>query len=315
MCVKRSRGVGISLSMVRNQSAMEYLMTYGWAILIIGVVLGGLYGLGVFNGTNFSPRVSAGACQVERLGTQMALVGECQGGLPQYVAHFNGQSSYVSLSSKPFAYPTSGSTSNYQITVSAWFETASNGIILGQDNAVNPPSGAGGWVPAIYLDANGLVRESLFWHGSTTAQVVSGSAYDTGTWHSLVGVYDDGVETVYLDGKSVGSESNGENSYSGSYYYFIGTGYGNSWPSVNEPWFYFNGDIADVQVYNASLSANEVQALYLEGIGGAPIDVRNIVGWWPLNGNPNDYSGNDYNGEASSGVSYTSSYLNGYTTP
>ncbi len=32
------------------QSAMEYLMTYGWSILILAVVLGALFGLGVFNG-------------------------------------------------------------------------------------------------------------------------------------------------------------------------------------------------------------------------------------------------------------------------
>jgi|GEM_PF-1369673 hypothetical protein len=35
----------------RGQSAMEYLMTYGWAILIIAVVLGALFSLGVFSGT------------------------------------------------------------------------------------------------------------------------------------------------------------------------------------------------------------------------------------------------------------------------
>ncbi len=37
----------------RSQSAMEYLMTYGWAILIVAVVLGALYSLGIFNGANF----------------------------------------------------------------------------------------------------------------------------------------------------------------------------------------------------------------------------------------------------------------------
>ena len=36
--------------MPRAQSAMEYLMTYGWAILIIAVVLGALFSLGVFGG-------------------------------------------------------------------------------------------------------------------------------------------------------------------------------------------------------------------------------------------------------------------------
>ena len=33
----------------KAQSAMEYLMTYGWAILIIAVVLGVLFNIGVFN--------------------------------------------------------------------------------------------------------------------------------------------------------------------------------------------------------------------------------------------------------------------------
>ena len=33
----------------KAQSAMEYLMTYGWAILIIAVVLAALFSLGVFN--------------------------------------------------------------------------------------------------------------------------------------------------------------------------------------------------------------------------------------------------------------------------
>ncbi len=34
---------------LKAQSAMEYLMTYGWAILIISVVLASLFSLGVFN--------------------------------------------------------------------------------------------------------------------------------------------------------------------------------------------------------------------------------------------------------------------------
>ena len=37
------------------QSAMEYLMTYGWAILIIAVALAALFELGTFNGSNLGP--------------------------------------------------------------------------------------------------------------------------------------------------------------------------------------------------------------------------------------------------------------------
>jgi hypothetical protein len=39
---------------LRGQSAMEYLMTYGWAILIIAVVLTALYSLGLFSGSTLT---------------------------------------------------------------------------------------------------------------------------------------------------------------------------------------------------------------------------------------------------------------------
>ncbi len=44
---------GIMAKNFKAQSAMEYLMTYGWAILIIAIVLAALYVLGVFNGSTF----------------------------------------------------------------------------------------------------------------------------------------------------------------------------------------------------------------------------------------------------------------------
>jgi hypothetical protein len=74
---------------------MEYLMTYGWAILIIAVVLGALFQLGVFNPMTFAPKAPPGACQVFRPngpGTTsfINLEGVCSGEIPQYVAQFNG---------------------------------------------------------------------------------------------------------------------------------------------------------------------------------------------------------------------------------
>jgi hypothetical protein len=38
----------------KAQSAMEYLMTYGWAILIIAIVLVALFALGIFNSGSFT---------------------------------------------------------------------------------------------------------------------------------------------------------------------------------------------------------------------------------------------------------------------
>ena len=61
-------GKEISCKTRRNnaQSAMEYLMTYGWAILIISVVLVVLFSLGVTNPLFFAPKVSPGSCNVFR---------------------------------------------------------------------------------------------------------------------------------------------------------------------------------------------------------------------------------------------------------
>ena len=287
---------------------MEYLMTYGWAILIIAIVMIALFQLGIFGQQD--PRITAGACEVYH-GSD---VGECQGVWPQFVAQFNGASSYISLPSSVFNYITSGFTNNYVLSFSTWFYTTSDGTILGQDNAVPPQSGPSGYVPAIYIDTNGFVRASVFWHGAVAYQIVSSAKYNDGRWHNLVDTYNNGVETLYIDGQKIGSQAYSEVSYSTTYGYFLGTGYTPSWSVTNGAWFYFGSGISNVQIYNTSLSQAEITALYQEGIGGAPIDPNHIVGWWPLNGNAQDYSGNGNNGVPTA-VTYTSTWTNGYVQP
>jgi hypothetical protein len=70
---------------------------------------------------------------------------------------------------------------------------------------------------------------------------------------------------------------------------------------------YFYGALANVQIYNTSLDASSVKALYLEGIGGVPVSPSNVIDWWPLNGDTKDYSGNNNNG-APTAVTYSSQY-------
>ena len=76
----------------------------------------------------------------------------------------------------------------------------------------------------------------------------------------------------------------------------------------------FNGLIANAQIYNVSLSPSEITLLYSEGIGGVPVDPSHIVGWWPLNGNAQDYSGDNNNGQAIN-VAYNSTWSLGYVQP
>ena len=297
---------------LKQQSAMEYLMTYGWAVLIIAIVLIAFFEFGVFNAP--VPTIQAGACYVFKSTASVSLAGRCQGAWPNYVAQFNGASSYIGLPSSVFNYITSGATNNYNLTFSVWFYTTSNGIILGQDNGAPPPSTPGGWVPAIYIDSNGLVRASVFWHTNTAYQIVSSAKYNNGRWHNLVDTYNNGIETLYIDGQEIGYQTYSESGYSTTYSYFLGTGYGLSWRSTNSGWFYFGSGISNVQIYNTSLATDEINALYLEGIGGAPIDSTHIVGWWPLNGNAQDYSGNGNNAQVNN-IEWSSAWESAYTPP
>jgi len=279
---------------IKLQSAMEYLMTYGWAILIIAVVLGALFQLGVFNSSSFSPRAPPGACQVFRPSgpgttTNINLMGVCTGQLPQYVAQFDGASSYVNvgnsiilqmatrLSVSYWIYPTS--TSGYQYLVSKGIAQTT------------------GWWSQINLGTS----TTFFCVGASPSGVCTAiQTLTLNAWQLVTYTYDAGSGYYCLNGictsysglpSSVPSTSTRD--------LIIGNNGGGGW--------FFSGRIANVQIYNASLSANQVQALYLEGMGGAPIKVQNIIGWWPLNGNSNDYSGNNNNGVPTS-VTFTSQY-------
>jgi hypothetical protein len=118
------------------------------------------------------------------------------------------------------------------------------------------------------------------------------------TWYYVVGVYDGARPIVYVNGVVT----------NGGAYSPIQAETASS--LIGKPqWFpgYFNGQIANIQVYNTSLDASQVQTLYQEGIGGVPVSPQYLVGWWPLNSDANDYSGNNNNGAATA-LTYTAQY-------
>src|SRR5262249_2134939 len=97
----------------------------------------------------------------------------------------------VTLPVAPFGpYPPSGVTNAYVVSFEAWFNTTSQGIILGQTG--------GGYVPAVYVGSDGKVHASMFWHNAVTNQIVSPTTYNDGNWHQVVDVYDNGLETLYV---------------------------------------------------------------------------------------------------------------------
>ena len=281
-------------------------MTYGWAILIIAVVLAVLFQLGIFSGGNFLPHAQAGSCQVSRTIAGVSLEGQCNGMLPEFVGQFGPGGTSGGFANVP----NSGVLNPSTFTVTFWINPAQlqsgnyNRILCKNVYWSTPKSG---WM--------------VLWAGAPTGAIFMagfnsiGTETDSGriqlsqnTWQFVVFTYDGSVITPYYNGVSGTTSApfvlqqapvsinigGGDSDITGKSYYY--------------------GQLANVQYYNTTLSQSEIQALYLEGIGGAPIRPQNLTGWWPLNGNANDYSGNGNNGQLNS-VTFSGSWESSYTAP
>ena len=101
-----------------------------------------------------------------------------------------------------------------------------------------PSSFPGGYVPGIYVDTAGHVRASIFWHGSGSDQVVSSGVYTDNQWHSLVDTYNNGTESLYIDGTQLGAQNVQEVPYASTHGYFLGTGESDGWPLAASGWSY-----------------------------------------------------------------------------
>jgi hypothetical protein len=276
-------------------------MTYGWSILIIAVVLGALSFLGIFNPLTFAPKASAGNCQIIRnfeLGMS-SMVGNCNNEVPQYVAEFsNSDGSVINTSKNNILSGASAFTINFwvnpKISGSSQLgfldEECMIGIKFDQPNTIETDFGSKCW---------------------SVSSRTAFSNISSGKWIFIAITWKNGSDVVnYVDrfSKNVtGAESTVIRNATARNFE-IGPAISDSYSTA------IDGQMADVQVYNTSLDQNSILALYNEGIGGVPIDPQNLVAWWPLNGNANDYSGNGNDG-ISTNVIFTSNWYGGYTQP
>ncbi|MDE1851200.1 MAG: hypothetical protein KGH69_00740 [Candidatus Micrarchaeota archaeon] len=238
---------------------------------------------------SLSPLPGVGACtstkaclgyNVSRLylGSSPLLIGNGQ----QTAAGFNRQSSYISVGNMPQI----GSTTAW--TVSFWMDSA---VVASNDNPLDanfaPDGNNAGprFEETAPSTLNAVVGTSP---NSYTYNTISSSLLPN-TWYHIVLVRNGDNLIGYFDGVQV---FNYPNTLwpSGFANLMIGRGFSTS--------RWFNGSISNVQIYGTALSAGQTNMLYNRGIFGLPLTNTKLVGWWPLNGNANDYSGNGYNGTA-----------------
>jgi len=216
------------------------------------------------------------------------LQGTC-GYLPMYVGSFNGVNSYIQI-------PYLSVFNQHSFTVVLWARFSDE---LTNDKGLFIQCQGGATDKCLTILRRNVKTFFGFWGDD-----LSGNTYlSRNRWWFLVYTWDPSTKqrNITVNGKLdiSGTSSGLLNITSGQgtigYYVLVGG-------------TYMNGSIANVQVYNAVLTSQEIQYLYQQGLGGGPVRLQNLVGWWPLNGDAKDYSGNNNHGTINGGVTFVQNY-------
>jgi hypothetical protein len=222
----------------------------------------------------------------------------------------NGTNQFVSLPAGVFPYPTTNATGTQPISVDAWFSTTTGGVILGQQD-VAATATPGGHVPAIYVGTDGFLYAELFWSGTVTPISSAPVKVNNGAFHLVAVTYDGANEDVYLDGMLLGSVAFTQTGYAASYQYQIGTGFTLGWPAGNGGYFYFQGLIDEVEIFDRALSQSEIHAILSAGSFGkckvtpgvCISPPSGMTSWYTGDGTANDFLGNN-NGSLQNGAGF-----------
>ncbi|MGH3252377.1 MAG: LamG-like jellyroll fold domain-containing protein, partial [Trebonia sp.] len=195
---------------------------------------------------------------------------------------FNGSSSYLALPD--------GLIGPGQQSVSLWFKTtAADGVLLSSSAApVTASTTTGAFTPNLYIGDDGLLNGEFDYGGTPMA---SSAPVNDGKWHNVVLAAGTGSQSMYLDGRLLGSASGtvGGGSGAGEGNVYVGAGFlGQDWPdephySTTDPAGYqsfFTGDIAEVAVYPHQVTAAEVTGQWdaaQHSPGLAPVETTQVT--------------------------------------
>ena len=192
------------------------------------------------------------------------------------LAKFTGVNSFVALPSNA----TGAYTTQCKYTMLAWTYPG-NVPLPGGIIALNPDGGTFNpslpWANIQQSDTQVEYQLSDGSGGTVGNVVANGNFMDS--W-SMVALVLSGNEIYgYLNGNLTGTSTASD----------VGCISGITRGSIGYLQNGFNGSIAGVQFYNTSLSANQINALYREGLAALPITTANAVSWFPLDGDSSDY--------------------------
>jgi hypothetical protein len=162
------------------------------------------------------------------------------------------------------------------LTVSAWVRKTGTGYSW----IVHKKDGSGECFKldiSASFDSNGAIRARVYGSGSNKNLVSATANYNDSQWHHIVFTYEGGIAmTIYVDGSrtaySTSSIPSSMNTSSDSL--FIGSSGGTN--------YYFEGSMSSVATYNTVKSAEEVYAIYQQGITYDESSLSGLVGYWRM---------------------------------
>ncbi|KQO61493.1 signal peptidase I [Curtobacterium sp. Leaf261] len=208
------------------------------------------YQFGAASGTSESDLSANG--RAGTLSTGVTRVGGTCGSSP-YVT-FDGTSGQITTTSATKV------TAPTTFTVEAWIRTSTAaGKVVGFGNSQTGTSSS--YDRHLYVNSAGKIVFGVYNSGNIT--IASPAVVTDGAWHHVVGTMSSSGMALYVDGVSVGTNTNtGAEANSG--WWRIGYDNLNAW--TNAPTSaYFKGDLDDVTAYPTALTAAQVSTLYKQG--------------------------------------------------
>ncbi len=194
---------------------------------------------------------------------------------------------------------------NNSFTWSFWFNASSWGPTNGLITDTCYTSGCPEFLETVNAQKAKLIEFTVNGAGTNSPVYASISAK---TWTYIAGTFSNivGNTTLYVNGVKVNSLSYNMIRTILSQNIIIG-----GYLSGN----YFNGSIADFQIYNISLTPTQVAKLYYSGIQGPPLQNAGLVAWFPLDGDANNYATSGITGYPINIIYSNGNYLPlGYTS-
>jgi len=180
---------------------------------------------------------------------------------------YNGINSYMEL---PINTISSGNTKS----ISLWFKTNKQGVILGYQNSI-VENYTTIYCPMIYVGFDGKLRCQAY--NNSIKPITSGKKVNDNNWHNIILILENNTQKAYLDSEIIGKISNTIN-HNFLIYNQLGVGFGGNWEQTNKDWFYFEGEIDEFGHWNKILSKFEIDYIYNNGKGSTYyIDTPELI--------------------------------------